>query len=71
MVLLNLASETYFGLDGVGADMMAHLLEQPVEEVVASLADRYEVDEEAVRRDVADLVSELVAAGLLEPASDG
>jgi hypothetical protein len=70
MVLLDLASETYFGLDGVGADMIAQLLEQPVDAAVARLAERYEVDHEVVRRDVADLISELLAAGLLKPVSD-
>jgi hypothetical protein len=65
MVLLDLASETYFGLDEVGARMVARLTELPFDEAVASLIASFDADPALVRRDLDDLVERLVSAGLL------
>lgn len=66
MVLLNVETEQYFGLDEVGADIVTRLTEQSLDEALASLIDDYEVDPEVLRRDIDDLVANLVEAGLLE-----
>jgi hypothetical protein len=66
MVLLNLDSEQYFGLDTVGADIVTRLTERPWDEAMATLVEDYEVDPAVLRRDVADLVAALLEAGLLE-----
>ena len=70
MVLLDLASETYFGLDEVGAHMVTLLLEQPFDDAVANLLDIYDGDPLVLRRDLDALVERLVSAGLLERAGD-
>jgi hypothetical protein len=70
MVLLDLASETYFGLDEVGARMVTRLTEQPFDEAVASLLNLYDTDPAVLRRDLDVLVERLVSAGLLERAGD-
>ncbi|MGI9086003.1 MAG: PqqD family protein [Aeromicrobium sp.] len=65
-VLLDLDSEEFFGLDGVGARVF-ELLEQPrrLDDVVGTLLTEYVVDRETLTADVTDLVSELVTRNLL------
>lgn len=69
MVLLDLASEAYFGLNAVGADMVTRLTTQPRVQALASLGQDYEVDAAVLEQDADELVAQLVAAGLLEPAT--
>ena len=66
MVLLNLDTEQYFGLDAVGADIITRITERTWDDALASLLDDYEVDEAELRRDIEELVAALAAAGLLE-----
>jgi myo-inositol catabolism protein IolC len=66
MVLLNLASEQYFSLDRVGADIVTRLTRGPLDDALAALCRHYEVDAEELKGDVDQLVGELVEAGLLE-----
>lgn len=66
MVLLNLDSEVYFGLDSVGTDIINRLTAQSSEMALTELIDHYDVDPQVLRRDVDDLVGKLLAAGLLE-----
>ena len=65
-VLLDLASEEFFGLDGVGARLF-ELLEQPrtLDEVVDTLLEEYDVDHDTLAGDVHALASELVERNLL------
>ena len=65
-VLLDLDSEEFFGLDGVGARAF-ELFEQPrrVDAVVDTLLDEYDVDRQTLAADVTDLVSALVSRKLL------
>jgi hypothetical protein len=65
-VLLDLDSEEFFGLDGVGARAF-ELFEQPrrLDAVINTLLEEYDVDRETLRADVADLVSALLARNLL------
>ena len=71
MVLLNLDSETYFGLNRSGAEIVARLTSLPLDVALASLAADFDVDEEVLRRDIQDLVRTLVDAGLVDQSNDG
>lgn len=67
LVLLNFASESYYGLDAVGARMVAVLTAEPsVERAVQVLLQEFDVEEARLRADVDKLVAELVAGGLVE-----
>ena len=66
MILLNLETERYFELDDVGTRMW-HLLTEcdHTEQVVAQLLAEYQVDEATLRHDLAMLISQLNASGLV------
>jgi predicted transcriptional regulator len=66
LVLLDLRSEQYYGLDSVGADVVTRLTRQSLGQTLDELCQRYEVDVEVLRADVERLVQELLQAGLLE-----
>lgn len=65
MVLLNLESEEYFGLDEVGSNIVGKLIAMAPDHALAQLEDDYEVAPETLRQDVEALVKSLVDAGLL------
>lgn len=66
-ILLNLDTETYFGLDDVGTRVWAELVEHgSVERASETLHEEFDVAPEVLRRDVERLVAELVENGLLE-----
>lgn len=66
MVLLDLASESYFGLDAVGARIWG-LLESgaTVGETLDTLMQEYEVERETLEADVGELLDRLLEAGLI------
>lgn len=65
-VLLNLANESYFGLNEVGTRIWQVLAEtNSANDVIKCLVDEYEVSEDQLRIDVEKLIGELVAGGLL------
>ena len=65
-VLLNLANESYFGLDEVGTRVWQVLVEtNSANDVIKRLVDEYEVTEDQLRADVEKLICELVAGGLV------
>ena len=66
MVLLDLSSESYFGLDAVGARIWG-LLESgsTVGEVLDTLMGEYEVERETLEVDVGELLDRLLKAGLI------
>jgi len=67
LVLLDLESEVYFGLDEVGARMMTLLNEKnSAAEVLDQLVGEYDVDRATLERDLLALVEECSANGLLE-----
>lgn len=70
MVLLNLATEQYYGLSEVGADMVDRVLSQPFEEAAAALIADYDIEPERIRTDLDALVASLLDAGLLERSTD-
>ena len=66
VVLLDLASGNYFGLDAVGARAWELLAEgRAVPEVLDAIASEYEVTREQLESDLARLLHELGAAGLV------
>jgi hypothetical protein len=67
-VVLNLVSESYFGLDEIGTDMWFALVEHSsVDAAVEPLLDRYDVDRATLERDLLGLAETLIRHGLLEP----
>lgn len=67
LVLLNLDTETYFGLDEVGTRMWEVLCSSSsVEEAYQKLVEEYDVDSATLRNDLESLLSQLVESGLLE-----
>jgi hypothetical protein len=68
-VLLNVNSERYFGLDEVGTRMLSVLTtSNSIQTAYEALLEEYEVEDEKLRNDLADLVDRLVDQGLLEVA---
>lgn len=68
-VLLNLTSEQYYGLDGVGSRLW-ELIEEGMtfDEVIMTLVNEYDIDRETLMEDVQAVVSNLVRRGLLDHA---
>jgi hypothetical protein len=68
-VILDLASERYFGLDGVGTRFWEILNDDPsMQAAFDQLCEKYEVEPERLERDLLALASDLVEAGLLRLA---
>ena len=66
MVLLDLASESYFGLDEVGARVWGLLSDDKnVGQILDTLLQEYEVDRETLEADVEELLGSLLEAGLI------
>lgn len=70
MVLLDLASERYFGLNEVGAAIVFRVTDEPWDDALGALAEVYDVDPAVLRADAEALVGELVEAGLLRRLGD-
>jgi Coenzyme PQQ synthesis protein D (PqqD) len=69
-VLLNLKSESYFGLDDMGTSMWRSLTSSPsIQATYDQMLSEYDVDACQLRRDLTDLIENLVAHGLV--AIDG
>ena len=65
-VLLDLASEQYFGLDEVGTRVWQLLNKgQSLDEIVNALVAEYEVERERLEEDVRALLGSLMEAGLV------
>jgi len=66
-VILNLKSESYFGLDQMGTQMWTALTTSDcIQSAYGGLLAEYDVTEEQLRRDLNDLLQKLVDQGLLE-----
>ena len=67
MVILDLLDGQYYGLDAVGARMLALVQEHgDCESVVAQLAREYEANDERLRGDLDSLMGQLREKGLVE-----
>jgi hypothetical protein len=70
--LLDLDTGDYFNLNPSGALVLHRLLEgDSPTQAATRLAEEYAVTREEAEQDVAALITELEAAGLIETASDG
>jgi hypothetical protein len=66
-VLLNIETETYFGLDDVGTRMWTLLIaSETIQQAFDALLDEYDVAPETLKTDLTDLLQQLVEKGLLE-----
>ena len=69
VVLLDMGSESYFGLDGAGARMWTELVDgKTVGEVVEVVAGEFDASADVLRDDLTDLIGQLVEAGLAAPS---
>ena len=65
-VLLDLATEHYYGLDEIASRVWQLLREhRTVEPIVAEMLNEYEVDETTLRSDLERLLDELAGLGLI------
>ena len=66
-VILNLDSERYFGLDGIGTRMLSVLTtSDSIEAAYAKLVGEYDVDRKVLREDLQTLVESLAEKGLVQ-----
>lgn len=67
MVLLDMESENYFGLDEVGTAIWQAMQEkETLKEVFEVLLEQYEVEEEMLEEDLKAFVKKLQESGLIE-----
>jgi len=67
MVILNLDSEQYYGLDAVGASMWTSLTTtSSIQEAYEALKAEYDVEADLLRHDLEALITDLARGGLLE-----
>ena len=66
-VFLNLNSENYFGLDNVGTRVWQLLQEHGnLQKVHETMLEEFEVEENQLEKDLHELVTKLVDAGIVE-----
>ena len=66
-ILLDLRSQSYFGLDPVGTRVWQLLKAQThLEQVVELMSEEFDVEENRLRQDVMSLVQELADTGLIK-----
>jgi hypothetical protein len=71
MVLLDLDSDTYFGLNPVGADIWNYIREErSLQDIHSYLLSRYKVSRERCEQEVRALLTNLAAKGLVETRPD-
>ena len=67
MVLLDMNSENYFGLDEVGTAIWQAMQEkETLQKVLDVLLEQYEVESDVLEKDLADFINKLVESGLVE-----
>ena len=67
MVLLDMNSENYFGLDEVGTAIWQAMQESgSLEEVYQAMLEQYEVEPEVLQKDLLDFAQKLSDSGLAE-----
>ena len=67
MVLLDMESENYFGLDEVGTAIWQAMQEHgSLQEVFDDLLQQYDVEAEVLEHDLSDFVGKLIESGLVE-----
>lgn len=67
LVILNLHSEQYYGLDEVGASMWLAMESNPtLHDALESLTGDYDVEVDQLKQDLDELLTKLTAEGLIE-----
>ena len=67
MVLLDMNSENYFGLNEIGTDIWQAIQEKRfLQNVYESLLEQYEVEPEVLEKDLLDFVKKLQESGLVK-----
>jgi hypothetical protein len=67
MVLLDMNSENYFGLDEVGTAIWKAIEEKKmIQDVYETLLEEFDVEEEVLKKDLIDFIKELESSGLIE-----
>jgi ornithine carbamoyltransferase len=67
MVLLDMNSENYFGLDEVGTSIWQAMQEkESLKEVLEVLLEQYEVEEDVLKKDLVTFVEKLEESGLVK-----
>lgn len=67
MVLLDMESENYFGLDEVGTAIWQAMQEYgTLQEVLNALLEQYDVEAEVLENDLSSFVDKLLESGLIE-----
>ncbi len=67
MVLLDMESENYFGLDEVGTAIWQAMQEYgTLQEVFNAMLEQYDVEKEVLEKDLSDFVEKLLESGLVE-----
>lgn len=70
-VILNLSSERYFGLDQVGTRFLTLLSSsESIQAAYDALLEEYDVEPDVLRRDVTELLNELVEQGLVQVSNE-
>ena len=72
MVLMDLSSEQYFGLDAVGTRIW-NLLDQGTApaDLLSILLREYEVEQQQLESDIEELLRQLLEAGLVRVGAEG
>lgn len=71
VVILNLATATYFGLEGIGNDIWRYLAEhQSTDQLVETLCAEYDVSPDEMRADLDRFLRELSEKGLVRLSED-
>lgn len=67
LVLLDLTTDNYYGLDEIGTRMLqAVLAGDSIGSALAPLLDQYDVESDELEREVLELIRKLAAHGLVE-----
>lgn len=71
VAILNSETGTYFGLDAVGSRIWCLMADgAALDDVVSTLLAEYQVDEQRARKDLRDLLDQLVARSLVKISAD-
>ena len=70
-VILNIDSESYYGLDDVGTRMWEVLIQsESIQAAFETLIDEYDVQSDRLRDDLAELIEQLAEKALIEFNND-
>jgi len=67
-VILDLNSGAYYGLNHIGAQLVAELKQgHSSDHAIKNIAEQYQIPNATVEKDIQDLLSELLEQSLLDP----